>query len=362
MNKVHHHSIIAVWLVILLAVGGALRADDTLPRAKSLEFDPDSGEWVDLAPPVAGTPEGDLQLARALHTDKQHNQALKAVKKWFKTYGEDHDLYPQARLLECAVRIAKRDYYKAHVRLQEFLNEFAGTEYEEQALTQEFVIAEVFLAGTKRKFLGIRFLKADDVGLSILDDISANHPGTQLAELAMMTKANYYFQTGDFAFAEQEYSALVETFSRSRYVRRATLQAARAALASFPGIEFDDAALIEAEERFSRYLAQYPGSAEQEGIGLIVAYISGTRAAKKFSIGEYYERTGHGRAAQFYYRSTMKHWPETIAALQAAERLRAAGADLEMESAPSSAPMREPDPDKDDELDVMGDVSSGESD
>ena len=184
----HGQFIIAVSLAILLAISGSLRADDTL-----LEFDTDSGKWVDLAPPVAGTPEGDLQLARALHTGKQHNRALKAVKRWFKTYGEDHGLYPQAVLLECAVRIAKRDYYKAHVRLQEFLNEFAGTEYEEQALTQEFVIAEVFLAGTKRKFLGIRFLKADDVGLSILDDISANHPGTRLAELSTMTKANYYF-------------------------------------------------------------------------------------------------------------------------------------------------------------------------
>ena len=155
---------------------------------------------------------------------------------------------------------------------------------------------------------------------------------------------------------------MVETFSRSRYVRRATLQAARAALASFPGTEFDDAALIEAEERFSRYLAQYPGSAEQEGVGLIVADIGETRAAKEFSIGEYYVRTGHGRAALFYYRSTMRHWPETIAALRAAERLQATGADVEMEGASPPAPTREPDGDNDDDLDVMGDVSSGESD
>jgi hypothetical protein len=104
-------------------------------------------------------------------------------------------------------------------------------------------------------------------------------------------------------------------------VRYAQRRSADAALASWGGIEFDDAGLIEAEERFSRYLAQYPGLAEQEGIGQILQQIRGQRAAKEYSIGWYYEKTKHPKAAIFYYRSTSENWPDTVAAAQARERL-----------------------------------------
>jgi hypothetical protein len=38
-------------------------------------------------------------------------------------------------------------------------------------------------------------------------------------------------------------------------------------------------------------------------------------------IGRYYERTGHSRAATFYYRSTMEYWADTVAATRAQDRL-----------------------------------------
>jgi tetratricopeptide (TPR) repeat protein len=311
----------------LLAAGlpTAARADKPVERAETVELDPTSGAWVEQTPPIPGTPGGDLAVARALHVQKKNGVARSALKKWFKQYGTGDELYPEAVPLECAIRIAQEDYYDAHKRLLEFLNEFGHTAYQERALTMEFVIAENFLRGKRRKLLGLPLLKADDVGVSILDDITANYPESPLAELATLTKANYYFENGDFAFAEQEYESLVERFPRSRYTRPSRYQAARAALASFPGIDFDDAPLIEAEERFNRYLAQYPGIAEEEGVGHILNDIAQTRAAKELAIGKYYERTGHKRAARFYYRSTVDNWPDSNAAVLAQGRMAEIG-------------------------------------
>jgi outer membrane protein assembly factor BamD (BamD/ComL family) len=291
-----------------------------------MHFDPARQEWVLETPPVPGTAEGDLRLARAAHAAGDNAQAQKAVAQWIKTYGELDERYPEAVLLRCRIMIARKDYYTAHKALQSFLNEFGGTTYVDEALTMEFVVADVFLGGVRRKFLGLPILKADDVGIAILDDIANNHPDTSLAELAVMAKANYYyFKSNDYPFAEQEYGGLLEAFPRSRYVRRAMLQSARAALASFPGVEFDDAPLVEAEERFRQYLVQYPGTAEQEGIGLALTQIAEQRAEKEYTIGRYYERTGHARAAAFYYRSTLDNWPEAIAAVRATERLQGLG-------------------------------------
>jgi outer membrane protein assembly factor BamD (BamD/ComL family) len=307
---------------LLLAAGaGRAPADEDARRRETLELDPEKGAWQQVTAPVADTAEGDLQIARTLQTQHKYRRAASALKRWIKTYGSEHELYPRAALLQAENLIARREYYKAHLKLVDFLSTYSGTEFEEDALTQEFIIAEVFIGGTRRKFLGMRILKADDIGLAILDDIAVNHPGTRLAELAIVTKANHYFRTGDFTMAEFEYNQLVENYDRSRYTRPALLQGARSALASFGGVRFDDAALIEADERFRRYLTLYPGSAEQEGIGLILHDITETRAAKELTTGRYYARAGHPAAAEFYYRSTRQYWPETVAALQAAEEL-----------------------------------------
>ncbi len=316
----------------------AISQDVDPQRAETMEFDPATGQWKDVLPPVPGTPEGDLRLARADHARGEHKKTVKAIKQWFKDYGDMDPLRPDAVLLRSHARIALKDYYKTYKELQEFLSEFSGTNYEGEALNMQFVIAEVFLSGTKRKFLGMRMLKADDIALRILDDIVTNDPDSQLAELATVTKARYYYAEGDYAFAEQEYGFLIQQYPRSRYVRQSLLQGAYAAQASFTGIDFDDAPLIEAEERFRRYVSLYPGSAEQEGIGLLLDGIGETRAEKELSIGKYYEKVGRIRAARFYYRSTMTNWPDTVAAIGAAERLDALQgieSEVDIETGPS---------------------------
>jgi outer membrane protein assembly factor BamD (BamD/ComL family) len=314
------------WMAIVMAgLVAPLRADEPLDRREKLEYDSDSGRWVEEAPPEPGTPSGDLRLARAAFSRQEHRRALKAARKWIRRYGEANEFYPEAMLLECRSMIALRDYYKAYRKLNEFLNEYAGTQYANEAITQEFIIAEVFLSGTRRKFLGLRILKADDLALKILDDLSASYRDQEIAELATWTKANYYFRTGDFPIAEQEYNYLIQEFPRSRYVRPAMLLSARSALASFAGVRFDEAPLIEAEERFRQYLQLYPGSAEQEAVGTTLEQIAEQRAEKELTVGKYYQKTGHRDAALFYYRSTMRNWPDTIAAVHAADRLTALG-------------------------------------
>jgi len=316
---------LAVFCAGTILGSGRLDASGPPDRAESLQFDPASGRWIAQAPPVPGTADGDLRIARALHAGGKHARAYRAIQKWFKAYGEDNALYPNAVLVRAKIRIARRDYYKAHQELQAFLSRYAGTEYVDQAIQLEFIIAERFLSGTRRKFWGVRLLKADDVGIAILDDLAVNYPDTTIAELAILTKAGYYFGVGDYTFAEHEYATLMSRFPRSRYTRKSLLQTAKASLASFAGIDYDDAPLIEAFERYRQYAAHYAGAAEQEGIGLILDDITETRASKELTIGDYYIRAGHQDAGVFYYQSTINNWPDSIAASRARDRLAAMG-------------------------------------
>jgi len=292
-------------------------------RRERVEFDPATGRWVAIVPPAAGTPDGDFQIARQQLADRHFAGARRRLEAWLKRYGEGHELYPQALLRRAEALLSLREYYAAHQRLQEFLNEFGGTELGQEAVTYEFAIAESFLGGAKRRFAWVFLIPAEDVGLRILDDLSAHYP--DYAERAIKTKADFHYRRSEYDLAEDEYARLQRDYPQSRYQPYAMKRSADAALASFGGIPYDDAPLVEAHERYTQYQAQFPVYAAREGVGPLLTSIDEQRAAKELAIGEYYERVKQLRAASYYYRSTREHWPESIAAGKAAARLRRLG-------------------------------------
>ena len=135
------------------------------------------------------------------------------------------------------------------------------------------------------------------------------------------------FKVGDHALAELEYARMIKEYPSSRYHQYALRRTADSALASYRGVAYDDAALVEAEERYGEYRTQYPAVADHEGVGLVLSAIVEQRAEKDFSIGEYYERTEHLATAVFYYEAVLTDWPGTVAASKARSRLELLGID-----------------------------------
>lgn len=314
---------------LLLTLGLALAVQPVYgqqPRSRTLTYDGKRKDWVETPPPAPGTAEGDLHAIGVLIKDAKFRNALAAVKKFIKTYGESDALYPGILIAKAEALIGRKDYHEAHLILQEFLNQFAGTGLTTEALQLEFVIAETYLAGTKRKIMGLRLLSGEDLAFRILDEISVDYPEAELAELAIKTKADYLFKKGEHSLAELEYSRLLREFPQSRYHQFCFRRSAEAALASFQGIDYDETALIEAEERYRDYQRAFPVAAQREGVDLVLDGIREARAEKEFSVGQYYERTDHLRSAVFHYELVRESWPDTLAATKATSRLQLIGA------------------------------------
>ena len=306
---------------ILLGLVSSSAVATAPPRDRSLTYDSASKSWVELPAPEPGTPEGDLRQInldiKAGHTGR----ALRRVKKFEKDHGSDHPLYPKVLLARARARIERREYDKAHTELQSFLDQFAGLAETTDALRLEFVIAEAYLSGAKRKLFGLRLLSGEDVAFRILDEISTGYPELEIAPLAIKTKADYLFARGDHDLAEIEFARLLRDHPAHRYHQYALRQSARSALASFRGTQYDEAALVESEERFREYGLRYPDDAKHEAVARTIDGIQSARAAKDLDIGRYYERTDHIGSAIYYYRLVAKDWPGTFAAERAHDRL-----------------------------------------
>ncbi|MCH7702435.1 MAG: outer membrane protein assembly factor BamD [Planctomycetes bacterium] len=319
-QRVTPHAIAAV-LASLVWIGPGSAGDPDTP-GYTFEFDTQTEEWSRLEPLPRGTPGGDLEHVKSLLDQGDTTQAGREIKRWFKQYDDQEVWRPEALIARARVELAMDHYQVAHEVLQEFLATYPASPLDGEVLHLEFTIAETFLGGTKRKLLGIRMLSGEEIALGILDDISLNYPQSPYAELALKTKADYFFNRGEFLLAEMEYSRLAESFPRSRYLRYSLRKSADAALESFSGIEFDAAGLIEADERYREYLQRFPNDPQRGEIILLRERIYSSRADKELEIGRYHERARQLQAAAFYYRSTVETWPGSIAAARAERRLQ----------------------------------------
>jgi outer membrane protein assembly factor BamD (BamD/ComL family) len=322
-------------VIMLAATANAPAQQEDQTYHERLQFNPATGEWVESAPPVPGTEEGDLALARSLLARGEYKKARKAFAEWMKVHPESVH-WPEALFYAAETEVAAEELkpkqghvIKAYRWLEELQQGWPGTELAERAIRKEMIIAELLLfKGRKQKIWGgVLWLSGKEEAIQMLDRIIDDYArGTPTAEQALRLKADYHYLNGEFEESELAYSRLVRDFPRGRYNKIAMLRSGQSALARFPGVEFDDADLLEAEVYLTDFQQRYPQEAADGGVPQIVSNVHESRAEKDYRVGQYYERTKSPDAAIFYYRQIEERWPATIWATEAHSRLIALGA------------------------------------
>jgi outer membrane protein assembly factor BamD (BamD/ComL family) len=309
-----------------------------------LEFDPVKNEWVAIAPPIAGTQEGDLALARLYLARNEFKKARKAFKQWRAMYPQSPQ-WPEALLYAAEVEISAEDakpksgdLVQAYKWLQEITTGWPGTETSDRAMRKTLIVAEMLLfKGRKQKVWGgTLWLSGKEEAIQMLDRIIDDYAReSPIAEQALRLKADYHFGAGEFEEAEKAYARLMRDFPRGRYAKISLLRAGQSAFAQFPGVYFDDADLLEADVYLADFSKKYPGDAENNNGPELLGRIRESRAEKDFRVAQYYERVHKINPAAFYYRAVDRNYPGTTWAVQAHQRLIDIGG-LPADSQPAS--------------------------
>ncbi|MBN2561415.1 MAG: outer membrane protein assembly factor BamD [Phycisphaerae bacterium] len=322
-------------LIVMLGLGSVcLAGEDEETYHERLEFDAATGQWVPIAPPIPGTDAGELAMARSLLARGEYKKARKAFKDWFKAYPESPN-WPEALFYAAETEVMaedskpkKGDLIKAYEWLEELLEDWPGTELADRAIRKEMIIAEMLLFKDRKQrvWRGLLWLSGKEEALQMLDRIIDDWArDTPVAEQALRLKGDYHYINGEFDEAELAYARLARDFPRGRYHKIAMLRSGESAFARFPGVEFDDADLLEAEVYFTDFQGRYPRDAAESGVPQRLNRIRESRAHKEYTIGRYYERTREVDAATYYYRLVEQNWPATTWAAEARNRLVALG-------------------------------------
>ena len=178
----------------------------------------------------------------------------------------------------------------------------------------------------------------DQAGFAIqaLEKIQQYDPTGPLADVALITMADYYMQKGDYEAAAMHYDELIASHPKSQFLQRAQQGAIEAYMNSYMGPGYDISGLEKARERIRQTLKNFPErpASSQDKLIHTLDVINDAEAQKDYSTAEFYDRTGNVPSAEFYYGKVTQRWPQSEWAAKSKTKL----ADLAKKPRKSSLP------------------------
>ncbi len=205
--------------------------------------------------------------------------------------------------------------------LDQLLEEHPESRLYSSAMQKQFEIADSYLRGRKRKFLGMPILGAEDEAVEMLFRVQQRAPKSPIAEKALLRTANFYFADRQYDLSEDAFGMFIRQYPRSPSVPAAKLKQAYSAYALFHGPRFEVTPIIDARERLAAIMAEYPRLAEQENIPALLETIDAAMARKLYLRADFYRRTHEPQAAAYTYRYLISAYPESGDAFKAKARL-----------------------------------------
>ncbi len=300
------------------------------------------GQWVRQPAPAKGSPVGELALIRRDVDAKKYAAAVKHARGFLKRYPNE-PLRGEVLWLAGEAEMGRGRYWDAYGWYEKLLvePEFRAGSLFDRALDREMEIARAYLAGKKRRVAAVFVISGEQDGIEMLERIANEHaPGTPRAEQALLTLAEHYFGKSEWADAVAGYEGFLKSYGKSPWAPQAELRLAEALRLSYRGPSWDEAPLIEAEQRYKAFAASYPAAARRAGVAEILEEIRSERARKQYEIGQFYARTRAPGAAAIYFRLVADEYGQT----RWAPRAQKALSRLEPPQAPPPAGAAQPSP------------------
>jgi tetratricopeptide (TPR) repeat protein len=313
-------------LFVAVALAVALLGSTAATRAAAPPgWELRNGAWVPLVEPGTGTPEGQVaQMIRDLRaippSGTGAQRLVKTCQDWVKANAKN-PLMPQVLLIQGDAEILRGNKYAALYPFEDLLNNYPNSDLYLPTLEREYALADAFLNGYKRKFLGLRILPVTDDAITLLDRIQDRQRGSAIAEMAGLRVADHYYNAGNFPEAINAYTDFLRRYPYSQYVRKAEIRRAQASLGDFHGILFDFTPLYDARERLATVAQAYPQSAEELQARAVDDRIYQLEGEKELEIARYYFRAGQKYASTWYYKRVIANWPDTAMADTARKEL-----------------------------------------
>lgn len=292
-----------------------------LPPAASAAWvwSPQTG-WIGPGGAVKDSPEEQLAFAQGFFAQKDYDRAQREFKKLLQAYTHSR----QAAEAQYYLGRAKEelgDYYGAFKEYRKTLQTYPSSHRFDEILEREYQLGNYFLAGKKRKVLGMAaILPARDKAVEIFQAIVDDGPFSDQGQLAQYKLGLAHLALRDYEQAVTAFEQLISRYPDSPLVDDARFQIAQASLKGTFKSGYDQSPTDLAIRELDAFLREYPSSELSSEAGNRLHELQERRAQHEYQVGRFYEERKHPAAALIYYETIVREFPQTAVAPKAAER------------------------------------------
>jgi outer membrane assembly lipoprotein YfiO len=281
---------------------------------------PKSGKWVNPNNLPKNNPGEQFAYAKSFFDNNKYEEAKREFRKLLKAFPKSAEAAESQYYL--GLTEAKQGkLYEAYQAYQLVVDKYPFSERIQEIIELEYKIAEKFMAGQKRKALGID-LPVENPAIEIFAKVVENSTYGPLAPQAQYKLGLVLKGLMRYYEAEEEFGKVVSRYPDSEWSAAAKFQIASCRSSLSKGFAYDQGSAQEAKEKFEEFVKEHPDAVLSMDAEKNIGQIMEKEAEASYSIALFYEKQKAFDSAKIYYNSVVSDYPQSPWAAKAASRLQ----------------------------------------
>lgn len=280
---------------------------------------PKTGRWTNPKTDVKGTPAQQLAFAKGLYDAKNYEEAKKEFTKILRKFPKAAEA-AESQFYLGLIEEAQDNPYEAFISYQKVVEKYPFSERITEIIERQFKIGDAFMAGKKRKALGMD-LPVDNPAIEIYEKVVANAPFGPYAAQAQYKLGIVYKNISRYFEAEEAFSKVITEYPESEWATAAKYQLAATRAMEARSSAYDQGSTLEAKKKFEDFVREHPEVDLSREAQKSIQQLSEKEAESSFSAGKFYERQKDYQSARIYYDDIIKNYPDSPWAVKALERI-----------------------------------------
>jgi outer membrane protein assembly factor BamD len=304
-------------LPVILAVAFA-QSDATA----SLTWTPGEGWSDDSGSDVSASSSRDqLDLAKKLESQGARDDAVKAYKMLLRRWPLSF-FAPEAQFRLAKIQEDEADYQNSFKSFQAMVKKYPSSDYFEQALGEQYRIANLYLAGEPQRVWKIPVGPSMDRTVEMYEQIIKNAPFGTYAAQSEFKIGLAREQQRRYTDAIDAYQKVLDDYPTSAVASNAQYQIGYAWMRAASSAEYDQSAARKAIDAFQDFLVRYPDSDKAAQAQTNIVNMGKQQTQGAYNIAQFYEKQHDTRAAFIYYNEVVREDPNSAQAQLAKKRIQ----------------------------------------
>jgi outer membrane protein assembly factor BamD len=270
---------------------------------------------------VANSSRDQLEMAHKLEAAGQRDDALKAYKNLLRRWPLSF-FAPEAQFRVGKILEDTADFAGAFKAFQTMVQKYPSSDYFEQALNEQYRIANLYLAGEPQRIWKIPVGPSMDRTVEMYQRIIKNAPYGAYAPQCQFNIGLARETQRRYTDAIDAYQLVLDNYPTSPVAPNAQYQIGYAWMRSSISGDYDLGAARKAIDAFQDYLVRYPNSDKVVQAQENIQKLGQKQTQGAFDVAKFYETQHEPRAAFIYYNEVVREDPNSAQAQIAKKRIQ----------------------------------------